>query len=273
MKIFGMMIAKNEADIIAHTLKAAAQWCDTIFVLDNGSDDGTWEIVKNLAKVEPRIVPHAQSLAPYSEQMRTQLFNAYFGYAKFGDWWCKLDADEIYVESPRDFLARVTSHEVVWAIHLQYAFTDIDLERYNSNPELYGSAVPPTERYRYYLANASEARFFRHRRRLQWQAGAWPRHLGRVYPKRILLRHFQYRSPDQIQARSATRANVAERGGDFFPHWCEADWRTKIGKHEELDYDAGDGNFHVDERILPRHLDPPLKSFAKQFMHGTRLWP
>ena len=80
---------------------------------------------------------------------------------------------------------------MVWAV--QYYFTDVDLTRYNKNPTLYDPAIPLTERYRYYRADVSEARFFRHRSRLRWDKGAWPRHLGRVYPKRILLRHYQFR--------------------------------------------------------------------------------
>ena len=41
MKIFGIMLVKNEVDIVGHTLKEAQKWCDKIFILDNGSTDGT----------------------------------------------------------------------------------------------------------------------------------------------------------------------------------------------------------------------------------------
>jgi glycosyltransferase involved in cell wall biosynthesis len=271
MKIFGMMVVKNEVDIVAHTLNAAAQWCDAIYVLDNGSDDGTWEAVKRLADGNPAIVAHDQSFEPFAESIRARLFNNYREHAQRGDWWCRLDADEIYVQSPRTFLADVISHDVVWAIHLQYYFTDIDLSRYNSNPNLYDASVPLTERYRYYRAEASEARFFRHRRRLCWDTGAWPRHLGRVFPKRILLRHYKFRSPPQIRTRLATRSAIFDRGGWAGEHWRNT--KVVIPGSNDLNYDAGDGTFRIDEKSLPRHMDPFWKAAAKSLMHGIGVWP
>jgi glycosyltransferase involved in cell wall biosynthesis len=273
MKIFGMMAVKNEGDLIFHTLQAAAQWCSAIYVLDNGSDDGTWEQVKRLAQSNPIIVPHEQSLEPFNEAIRARLFNAYRDRAEAGDWWCRLDADEIYLQSPRTFLADVSSHEVVWAIHLQYYFTDADFAKYEKNPELYDASLPPTERYFFYRANASEPRFFRHRCGLRWESGAWPRHLGRVYPRRILVRHYKFRSPAQIRKRLATRSEIFARGGSAGHHWRDTDWRSMMPESDDLDYDSGDGNFRVDERALPRHMDPPWKAAIKRLMHGTGLWP
>jgi glycosyltransferase involved in cell wall biosynthesis len=273
MKIFGLMVAKNEVDIIAHTLLAAAQWCDAIYVLDNGSEDGTWELVRRLARENRVIVAHEQSFAPFTEAIRARLFNAYRERAKEGDWWCRLDADEVYVECPRDFLAEATSHEVVWAIHLQYYFTEIDMRRFKENPDLYDPALALTHRYHYYRADASEPRFFRHRDRLRWDAGAWPRHLGRVFPKRILLRHNQVRSPAQIKMRLATRSAIFERGGSAGRHWRNTDLREKLPAIDDLHYDAGNGIFKIDEKILPRHMDPFWKATVKSLMHSTGLWP
>lgn len=41
MKIYSLLLVKNEADIIASILKAAAQWSDKVIVMDNGSTDET----------------------------------------------------------------------------------------------------------------------------------------------------------------------------------------------------------------------------------------
>ena len=35
------MLVKNEVDIVGYVLKKAQEWCDKIFILDNGSTDGT----------------------------------------------------------------------------------------------------------------------------------------------------------------------------------------------------------------------------------------
>ena len=57
MKIHGLCVVKNEADIIEQTLRSAATWCDWIYVLDNGSSDGTWEKVQRLARGLPAKEP------------------------------------------------------------------------------------------------------------------------------------------------------------------------------------------------------------------------
>jgi glycosyltransferase involved in cell wall biosynthesis len=272
MKIFGLTVVKNEADIIKHTLNSALEWCDAVYVLDNGSEDGTWEIVKQLAESNPAIVAHEQSFEPFDESVRARLFNAYRKRAEDGDWWCRLDADEIYVESPRVFLAAVRSHDVVWAIHLQYYFTDVDLCRYNESPASYDSSIALTDRYHYYRADASEARFFRHRRRLRWNSGAWPRHLGRVFPRRILVRHYQFRSPPQIRRRLETRSALSGYGGRGH-HWQNANWESEICSNSLLAYDSGNGCFVIDEKTLPRHRDPAWRAAIKAVMQGTGVWP
>lgn len=42
------MLVKNEADIVGYVLKEAEKWADKIFIIDNGSTDGTWEIIKSM---------------------------------------------------------------------------------------------------------------------------------------------------------------------------------------------------------------------------------
>ena len=61
-KIYSLLLVKNEADIIRESLMAAIQWSDKVIVIDNGSTDGTWEIVQELAKQDPRIVAYMRSI-------------------------------------------------------------------------------------------------------------------------------------------------------------------------------------------------------------------
>jgi hypothetical protein len=178
------------------------------------------------------------------------------------------------VDPPQLFLGSLAGCDVVWAIHLQYYFTDIDLVRYESDPELYRSSAAPTDRLRYYLANASEPRFFRHREGLKWKKNnSWPTHLGRVCPTRILVRHYQFRSPPQIQARIATRSPVAGTPGKQYDHWVCHDWKSLIRNHSDLHYDSGDGVFVIEQRALPEHRDRFWSATIKRLMHGSRLWP
>jgi glycosyltransferase involved in cell wall biosynthesis len=48
MKLVGLCVTKDEVDIIGFCLRHASQFCDKIYVLDNGSTDGTWEIINDL---------------------------------------------------------------------------------------------------------------------------------------------------------------------------------------------------------------------------------
>lgn len=107
MKIHGLCVAKNEADIIEQTLRAAAEWCDWIYVLDNGSTDGTWEKVQALSSALPCVVPFKQDARPFDDGIRGEILRHYLPRARRGDWWCILDADEIYVDNPRVFLQGV----------------------------------------------------------------------------------------------------------------------------------------------------------------------
>ena len=285
--IHGMMLVKDEADILPQTL-AAASWCDRVYVLDNGSTDGSWELVNKLAARDPRIVPFGQLAIPFSTALRGELFRRYQPEAETGDWWCVLDADEIYIDDPRTFLAALPDrYGEVWGSSYQYYFTDRDLDRYEADPAAFLRTGVP-ERLRHYLNNWSESRFFRHHPRLVWppaQPGRpfrnRPLGLGAPAPRRIRLKHYQYRSPQQIQRRLDARAQVTtsfthERRGDWLasvlgdqvtanpPHveHTEArppNWRDRIVPADRLHYDAGDGRYISSPQALPPIPHDPLR--------------
>ena len=100
------MLVKNEVDIVGHTLKEAQKWCDKIFILDNGSTDGTWELVNSMKN--DVVIPWKQYFGDYHNGLRADVFNEFKHLSEPGDWWCyKLDADEFYIDNPRDFLSKI----------------------------------------------------------------------------------------------------------------------------------------------------------------------
>lgn len=247
-------------------------WCDFIYVYDNGSTDNTWEIARHWAAREPeRVLLFRSDTRPFHDGLRAAMFNAYRGRAHRGDWWCRADVDESFIDPPRDFLAAVPRrHHVVWSVHVQYLFTEVDLARY----EAAGACRIPEDLPRHYIANYSEPRFFRHRDGLVWREdGAWPLHLGVVEPKRIRTRHYQFRSPPQIERRLQTRREAAAQGWAHFPHSQAEDWREKIDRAANLHCDRGDGHFIVDEAAMPRHVEPRAQRLAKLALHGLGVWP
>ncbi|MBE7184182.1 MAG: glycosyltransferase family 2 protein [Methylobacterium mesophilicum] len=280
MAIHGLCMVKDEADIVEQCLRAALAWCDRIYVFDNGSTDGSWEIVKRLAADETAIVPFRQDGATFSDAMRRQIFDAFRHEARPGDWWCRLDADEFYLDDPRIFLAKIPSvYGVVASTSITYYFTDRDAAEYRRDPEAF-MARPLERRIRHYLAHWGEPRFFRHQDGMTWEEGdgGFPAAISRMklYPVRIWLKHYQYRSPEQIENRLRARWPAIRSGA--FAHEAVADWsgavaairRTRAGFKENgqqyatsrwqdrvvpaeaLDHDDLDNRYVVDEALLPR---------------------
>jgi glycosyltransferase involved in cell wall biosynthesis len=275
MKIFGTCLIKNEADIIEETLEHAVTWCDVIIVDDNGSTDGTWEIVQRMAKRYPQIIPWRQKALPYSEALRGDPFRAYRHLSSDGDWWAKLDSDERYIDEPRAFLASVPrGHHVVVAAQCQYQFTEKDLADWQLW-EHSGAQTPPAhERLHFYRCDWAEIRFFRYRSRLVWpESSSWPVHMGVMHPRRIRNRHLQYRAPQQMQLRLDTRQQAIREGALTFDHQREThDWQQLVVDSGTCDDDRAPGGWRIDESKLPRLREKPLYRLIKQVMHGTGIW-
>lgn len=230
MKVHAICIIKDEADIIAQTLQAAVEWCDFVYILDNGSTDGTWEAICRLSKQYAQLVPYMQDGSrPFTNSVRGELYNHFRDNSAPGDWWVRLDADEIYIDDPRAFLANVPErYGSVYAAVFQYYFTDVDRARYETDPSSYAPNIPIQDKLRYYLNNLSTLRMIRDNGHLAWKDRSWPRHRDPNLPTRIWLRHYQYRSPQQIQRRLNVRYQNMRRGGDRFPHEKNVDWHAAI---------------------------------------------
>lgn len=272
-KIWASCVVKDETDIIAECLRSAARWCDAIYVLDNGSGDGTWEKVQRLAGEIPAVVPFKQDPTPFSENFRGQVFEHYRHLSQDGDWWCRLDADEFYIDDPKTFLAAVPlGFDLIWSASFQYYFTEVDRDRWAADPAVFADDAPVEAKCRHFLLNWSEPRFHRYRRDLVWRPGGWPGPLGPSYGKRIRLKHFQYRSPEQISKRLATRKNTESFSHEMvhgWKDWIQAGapqglsiepretppWEDRVLDSRLLTFDDGNQAYEVDERLLPRITD------------------
>ena len=273
MNIHGICLLKNEADIIEETLSKNSRWCDAIHVFDTGSTDETWERVITLAGNNPNIHLYKKEARSFRDELRAEVFNDIRHTAGRGDWWCRLDADEVYIDDPRQFLAGVpVSDHAVFSASLQYYFTEKELAAYETSPATFLSQ-PAEKRLKHYICNWSEVRFCRHRAGLKWLGTSWPTHMGLAHPRRIRLKHLQYRSPEQIRARLATRAQAISEGYTVFAAYDHGlDWRDKVRRAADLNYDDGSGSYCIDESRLPQHLEQPLHRAVKRFMHGAGIW-
>ncbi|AFG36160.1 glycosyltransferase family 2 protein [Spirochaeta africana] len=201
MNIFGIAMVKNEADVVDAMLLDARRWAYKIFVYDNGSTDGTWQKVQALA--DDVIVPWKSEDVPFHNELRADVFAEFRHLARPGDWWCyRLDADEFYVEDPREFLAAIPSrYSVAVKKSLDYLLTKEDVDEY----DFCGDFIADQGKITYLSPHTFlESRFFRHRNGIIWDAQKRT-YGGPVYPRPITVQHYQYRSPQQIQQRLETR--------------------------------------------------------------------
>ena len=107
-KIYSLLLVKNEVDVIAASLKDACRWSDKIIVIDNGSTDGTWELIQQLAQTYPQIIPWLRYEGPFHIGLRAKAFKAFRHKMTCNDWWnVRLDADEFYPGNVKEFLANV----------------------------------------------------------------------------------------------------------------------------------------------------------------------
>jgi len=291
VRIFSICCVRDEHDVVIETLTSAAAWSERIFVLDNGSTDGTWERLQELASRTQKVVLLPREFGPFSEELRGNVFEDHKHLAQYGDWWCRLDADEIYIDDPLEFLAR-TPRTVgfVRSATFNYYFTDEDLKEYHRDPELW-LARPIQDRLRYYQNNWSEGRFVRHKPNLRWKGNIWPTNRGLTCQRRIRLKHFQYRSPEQIDRRLRNR----QKRLDIFPHeagktlaipainspnWAsawmksarfeEASWADRVHNAGECDFDSRNGFFRLRESLMPP-LPSPLSDLARAALQETRV--
>jgi hypothetical protein len=243
--------------------------------LDNGSTDSTVQLIRELEKASGRVTFAGHTAERFEESLRGLVFNQYRSVASKSDWWCRLDADEIYIDDPLEFLRSVPrTHHVVYSASFQFYFTDRDAVAWQRDPNTTKSESVE-DRMRYFLCNHSEARFFRHRNRLTWEKGAFPRHVGIVHPNRIRLKHYQYRSPAQIETRLRVRQETVRRGSRYFDYDNQArSWKDKIVSAAQLRQVSGSmEDFNYDPALLAPILESPVQRLAKQLLHGLNIWP
>jgi glycosyltransferase involved in cell wall biosynthesis len=206
MKLNAICTIKNEVDIILETLDNALRFCDSIYVLDNGSTDGSWELICEKAKSDLRVVIAGRTEEIYRNQFRNRVYNMFHSQYSPSDWWYILDADEMLSEDPRPMLIkamqRAKNQMRVW--QAQFYFTDNDLAVYDQEDK----SKKVSERRRYYRINWREPRFFRNSPSQTWPediSGKVPPFCDSLYRPSPICRHYAERTPEQIKMRREIR--------------------------------------------------------------------
>ena len=261
MKIFAISVVKNEADVIRYNLLEASKWADKIFVLDNGSTDDTWEIVNSIKS--DKIIPWKKENKDFYDGIRGEVYHEFKHLASEGDWWCfRLDADEFYADNPVEFLSDVNLlyHFVGTAtIHFWLTKEDVAEYQFASDAERNIPNICYYEKYTW-----SEARFFRHRKQMLWKPGAeLPTHMGVLCPTRIKVKHYQFRSLEQIKNRIASRLEAVKNGFKGWNHAINEDVNSYLSRRDDLHLYKGDNTWNIlgsHNKYYQRKYDMGLKT-------------
>lgn len=233
-RIYGICIIKNENDIIGQTLVYALQYCNKIFVIDNGSTDETWDIVQCLSERYPQIIPFLQTHEQFSNGLRALAYNEYHSQFSDNDWWLIVDGDEFLAEDPQPIIEQAIQEraEIIRAWQIHFYFTDVDHENWLKGRD--SREIPIYKRRRHYLINWQENRLFRNQSSRRWDVNVnklFPDGFRRACRHFILNRHYQFRDPEQIQKRLSLRFQ-----NPLFPHVTTSDWQRVIVPSRQLNY-------------------------------------
>jgi hypothetical protein len=272
---------------------------DHLYVLDLGSTDATWDIVRDYAMRDRRIVPHLSRPIVYQDCLRNMMFDTYRDRFRPGDWILKVDADEFYEITPPTFVRdRLGAGET--AVHLMWYFfrlTNREVAAYESGQVDVAEdrKQPISLRRRFYkVAEHFEPRMFRYRRSMRWpETTNWPYNMGYVARERLPIRHYPHRDPPQMRRRYALRNAMIKLKGSAVAQWKLDDWHKDVldldlsadgtverSKNEGLMAAAG----HADGRVyewtpgtplpdmrLTNHLTRGVKRVLQRAIHPLLL--
>ena len=239
MRFHALLAVRDEADIIAQSLRHLLTWADAVYVFDTGSLDETWEIVLQFAADDERVIPLMKDAVFFSEKrLRGWMFHQARGRMREGDWFVRVDADEFHHVAPPEFIrTHMRRHETI-AYHQYYDFrlTAKEVREWENGGEtLADRARPIEERRRWFMVSKySEPRLCRYRESMQWpETVSFPYNAGYLARERLPIRHYPHRDPVQLERRCRLRAvMMADSENACNEHWREADWRKHICPNE-----------------------------------------
>lgn len=273
MKIHSVCIVKDEGDIVGDVITEANEWSDYIYIYDNGSTDGTTEILKGLADKYSSVIFYKYSDRQFENSLRGELFHAFKHKSETGDWWCRLDGDEFYMDDPRQFLKQIEDNSnAISHSSFNYYFTDKDLEKYKKEQDSFSY-----KDLRYYKNNWSEIRFVKDNGHLYWPSnGSWPLLNMNIYSKKIRVKHYQYRNPQQIRRRVKNRKSglknfdpLRKKKFNFIDHSSIINLEERRVSHKALNYDEGNGELTARNNLPMWRPDNTLLKKSKTFIKNV----
>jgi len=265
MKLYAVTVIKNEEDIINYTLNSTLKWADKVIVLDNGSTDNTWEIVKSFKS--SKVIPFMQETGPYSDGFRSRIFHAFKNEMSNGDWWVIQDGDEVYIDDPRNFLDAIDPK-----VH------HINGNKIDFLPSDSVSNIPldtfDRVQFRFCKSKSwSEPRLIKHRENMVWEEkNVWPKYMGLRGQKLIRIAHFPHRSVSQLRKRFLDRKESINNQGQYFSHWDVVSWDTQYPDKETIsEICASEEELFDTIKVANDYVQSKLKKAVFKLLFGLRL--
>lgn len=108
MKIVGLLLVKNEEDILQEMLDHASTWLDGVVAIDNGSSDSSYKILVS----HPLVLRAEQDFSPFNEANFVPRLIKLAEPLK-ADWFVENDADEFFPKVFRDVIEAFRSFNTV----------------------------------------------------------------------------------------------------------------------------------------------------------------
>jgi glycosyltransferase involved in cell wall biosynthesis len=274
MRFHGILVVRDEEDIIDQSLSHFTDWCDNIYIYDTGSVDNTWEIVSEYSSETDEIIAFRKKNVIFEDWIRGIVFDRYRHKSSKGDWWIRLDADEFYHIPPPDFVRKhVDSHEsLIFNQTYEFHLTEDDVEAWKQGAESISDRRKPIEdRRRYYVPlEYAEPRMFQYRPSMKWPASAvFPFYSGFPAQKRIPIRHYPHRDPLQLKKRTILRSVGARVRDDMdVKHWKINDWHELVVNKDKQNLQYWEPNSDLPELNWKNHMPNELRKFAMRIVYS-----
>jgi hypothetical protein len=213
MNIYGVGVVQNEADVLGESLEWALRFCRHIWLWDLGSTDETLAVAAKFPR--DRVTATAHEGLRFSSSLKGRVFAEARPLIPREAWVYIFDADE-FLEGPlAEALAladRQRAQKVgVW--QASFYPTPADLAALREQGESNWAAQPVAARITHYRIEWFEWRLIRNAPDLvwdtsgphsQWHISGRPLEPLRGAPP-LFVRHYRYRSPQQVALRHRTR--------------------------------------------------------------------
>lgn len=278
MRFHGLLLTRDDSDIVDECIAHALTWCDALYVLDTGSSDDTPDRVKSWSARDSRVVllPRKQPPVVMNSPLRGYLFNLVRDRFEQGDWFVQQDVDEFYHVSPRDFVRDWVRREetAVYQQNIEFRLTKQEVSRWlDGDTAIFDRRRPISAARRHYnMVSYAEPRMFRFRRSMQWgPVSAYPWNMGYVARERIPLRHYPHRDPLNLQLRLTLRNHLVGLTQEGWTHWKVKDWHDFLADETSTDvFEWPDGQ-QLPEVHARNHLRPFSVRCVQYLTHGLLL--